>query len=152
MSTPISIHQRTYETEHQPGHRNPEAVAQHHADHTTRGHAQKAASGNRGLGQQFGDPRFESLIRFGAFDLGRTPSQRDNGGHRDLLDPESIGFMIESFTPGAGEFRCSGRIGDLRRLPLPGAAVRSLTMMSTPYCFVRPSRREPRFTVSPMTV
>ena len=28
----------------------------------------------------------------------------------------------------------------------------SLTIMSTPYCFVRPSRREPRLTASPSTV
>ncbi len=30
--------------------------------------------------------------------------------------------------------------------------VAPLTMMSTPYCFVSPSSREPRFTVSPSTV
>ena len=37
---------------------------------------------------------------FGWYDVNGTPSQRDNGGHKDMLDPESLRFMVECFTPG----------------------------------------------------
>jgi len=37
---------------------------------------------------------------FGYYDLNGTPSQLGNGGHPDMLDPESLRFMAECFTPG----------------------------------------------------
>lgn len=39
-------------------------------------------------------------LTFGWYDLNGTPSQRGNGGHRDMLDPEGLRFMVDSFTPG----------------------------------------------------
>ena len=36
---------------------------------------------------------------FGWYDLRGTPSIFDNGGNPDILDPEGLQFMIESFTP-----------------------------------------------------
>jgi acetyl esterase/lipase len=40
---------------------------------------------------------------FGIYDLNGTPSQRDNGGLKDLLDPQGIRMFIEAFTPGMSE-------------------------------------------------
>ena len=40
---------------------------------------------------------------FGIYDLNGTPSQRDNGGRRDLLDPLAIRTFTEAFTPGMSE-------------------------------------------------
>ena len=40
---------------------------------------------------------------FGIYDLNGTPSQRDNGGRKDLLDPPGIRTFIEAFTPGMSE-------------------------------------------------
>tara|TARA_B100000700_G_scaffold324336_1_gene430214 strand:- start:21472 stop:22449 length:978 start_codon:yes stop_codon:yes gene_type:complete len=40
---------------------------------------------------------------FGIYDLNGTPSQRDNGGREDLLDPQGIRMFIEAFTPGMSE-------------------------------------------------
>jgi len=40
---------------------------------------------------------------FGVYDLSGTPSQRGNGGHPDMLDAESLRFMIDSFTPGVDQ-------------------------------------------------
>lgn len=40
---------------------------------------------------------------FGWYDVNGLPSQRDNGGHRDMLDPEGLRFMVECFTPGLSE-------------------------------------------------
>ena len=40
---------------------------------------------------------------FGIYDLNGTPSQRDNGGRKDLLDPEGIRMFVEAFTPGMSE-------------------------------------------------
>ena len=40
---------------------------------------------------------------FGIYDLNGTPSQRDNGGREDLLDPRGIRMFIEAFTPGMSE-------------------------------------------------
>lgn len=37
---------------------------------------------------------------FGWYDVNGTPSQWDNGGHHDVLDPDNLRFMVESFTPG----------------------------------------------------
>ena len=40
---------------------------------------------------------------FGIYDLNGTPSQRCNGGRRDLLDPLAIRTFTEAFTPGMSE-------------------------------------------------
>jgi len=40
---------------------------------------------------------------FGIYDLNGTPSQRDNGGREDMLDPQGIRMLIEAFTPGMSE-------------------------------------------------
>jgi len=40
---------------------------------------------------------------FGWYDVNGTPSQRDNGGHRDVLDPDNLRFMTDCFTPGLSE-------------------------------------------------
>ena len=59
---------------------------------------------------------------FGIYDLNGTPSQRDNGGRKDLLDPEGIRMFIEAFTPGMSEEQrrhpdVSPLNGDLSDLP-----------------------------------
>jgi len=40
---------------------------------------------------------------FGWYDVNGTPSQRGNGGHPDMLDPEGLRFMVDCFTPGLSE-------------------------------------------------
>ena len=40
---------------------------------------------------------------FGWYDVNGTPSQRDNGGHHDVLDPDNLRFMVDCFTPGLSE-------------------------------------------------
>jgi acetyl esterase/lipase len=40
---------------------------------------------------------------FGWYDVNGTPSQRDNGGHKDVLDPDNLRFMVDCFTPGLSE-------------------------------------------------
>ncbi|MDE0578868.1 MAG: alpha/beta hydrolase [bacterium] len=40
---------------------------------------------------------------FGWYDLRGTPSIFDNGGNPDILDPEGLQIMIDSFTPGMTE-------------------------------------------------
>lgn len=40
---------------------------------------------------------------FGWYDVNGTPSQRGNGGHKDMLDPEGLRFMVDCFTPGLSE-------------------------------------------------
>ena len=40
---------------------------------------------------------------FGWYDLRGTPSIFGNGGNPDVLDPEGLQFMIESFTPGMSD-------------------------------------------------
>jgi len=40
---------------------------------------------------------------FGWYDVNGTPSQRGNGGHKDMLDPEGLRFMVECFTPELSE-------------------------------------------------
>lgn len=40
---------------------------------------------------------------FGIYDLNGTPSQRDNAGREDLLDPQGIRMFVEAFTPGMSE-------------------------------------------------
>ena len=40
---------------------------------------------------------------FGWYDVNGTPSQRGNGGHQDMLDPEGLRFMVECFTPEFSE-------------------------------------------------
>ena len=40
---------------------------------------------------------------FGWYDLRGTPSIFDNGGNPDILDPESLQIMLDSFTPGMTE-------------------------------------------------
>ena len=37
---------------------------------------------------------------FGAYDLGRLPSQRGVGGRPDILSPEELEFFLDLFTPG----------------------------------------------------
>ena len=37
---------------------------------------------------------------FGWYDVTGTPSQRNNGGHKDVLDPENLRFMADCFLPG----------------------------------------------------
>ena len=40
---------------------------------------------------------------FGWYDVNGTPSQRGNGGHKDMLDPEGLRFMVDCFTPGLSD-------------------------------------------------
>ncbi len=40
---------------------------------------------------------------FGWYDVNGTPSQRFNGGHKDMLDPEGLRLMVDCFTPGLSE-------------------------------------------------
>lgn len=40
---------------------------------------------------------------FGWYDVNGTPSQRNNGGHFDVLDPENLRFMVDCFLPGWSE-------------------------------------------------
>jgi acetyl esterase len=40
---------------------------------------------------------------FGWYDVNGTPSQMDNGGHKDMLDPDNLRFMVDCFTPGLSE-------------------------------------------------
>jgi len=40
---------------------------------------------------------------FGWYDVNGTPSQRGNGGHPDMLDPDGLRFMVDCFTPGLSE-------------------------------------------------
>ncbi|MBW2424815.1 MAG: alpha/beta hydrolase [Deltaproteobacteria bacterium] len=59
---------------------------------------------------------------FGWYDLNGTPSQRGNGGVPDMLNPEGLRFMVESFTPGLTEEQrrdpdISPLFADLRGLP-----------------------------------
>jgi acetyl esterase/lipase len=50
-----------------------------------------------------GDRLLGLNLVFGWYDVNGTPSQRDNGGHKDMLDPENLRFMVECFTPGLSE-------------------------------------------------
>jgi acetyl esterase/lipase len=59
---------------------------------------------------------------FGWYDLNGTPSQRGNNGLPDMLDPEGLRFMVDSFTPGLSEEDrrapdISPLFADLRGLP-----------------------------------
>ena len=47
-----------------------------------------------------GDELLGLNLVFGCYDVNGTPSQRDNGGHKDMLDPGGLRFMVECFTPG----------------------------------------------------
>ncbi len=40
---------------------------------------------------------------FGWYDVTGTPSQRGNGGHKDVLDPENLRFMVDCFLPGLSD-------------------------------------------------
>jgi acetyl esterase/lipase len=40
---------------------------------------------------------------FGCYDVNGTPSQRDNGRHRDMLTADGLRFMVECFTPGMSD-------------------------------------------------
>lgn len=40
---------------------------------------------------------------FGWYDVNGTPSQFGNGGNKDMLTPEGLRFMVDSFTPGLSE-------------------------------------------------
>ena len=40
---------------------------------------------------------------FGWYDVNGTPSQWNNGGHKDVLDPDNLRFMVDCFTPGLSE-------------------------------------------------
>ncbi|MFK7895960.1 MAG: alpha/beta hydrolase [Myxococcota bacterium] len=40
---------------------------------------------------------------FGWYDVNGTPSQRGNGGHKDMLSPEGLRFMVDCFTPKLSE-------------------------------------------------
>lgn len=40
---------------------------------------------------------------FGWYDVNGTPSQRNNGGYKDVLDPDNLRFMVDCFTPGLSE-------------------------------------------------
>ncbi len=40
---------------------------------------------------------------FGWYDVNGTPSQRGNGGHPDMLDPDNLRFMVDCFTPGLSD-------------------------------------------------
>ena len=50
-----------------------------------------------------GDRLLGLNLLFGWYDVNGTPSQRHNGGHTDMLDPENLRFMVECFTPGLSE-------------------------------------------------
>lgn len=50
-----------------------------------------------------GDRLLGLNLVFGWYDVNGTPSQRGNGGHPDMLDPEGLRFMVDCFTPGLGE-------------------------------------------------
>lgn len=59
---------------------------------------------------------------FGWYDVTGTPSQRGNGGHKDMLDPGNLRFMVDCFLPGmSDEARhtpdVSPLFADLRDLP-----------------------------------
>ncbi len=59
---------------------------------------------------------------FGWYDVNGTPSQRNNGGHTDVLDPDNLRFMTECFTPGLCEEErrnpdISPLFADLKGLP-----------------------------------
>lgn len=50
-----------------------------------------------------GDRLLGLNLVFGWYDVNGTPSQRGNGGHPDMLDPEGLRFMVDCFTPGLDE-------------------------------------------------
>ncbi len=59
---------------------------------------------------------------FGWYDVNGTPSQLGNGGFPDMLNPEGLRFMVESFTPGLSEEQrrdpdISPLFADLTELP-----------------------------------
>ena len=50
-----------------------------------------------------GDRLLGLNLVFGWYDVNGTPSQFGNGGHPDMLDPDGLRFMVDSFTPGLSE-------------------------------------------------
>ncbi|MEZ4333140.1 MAG: alpha/beta hydrolase [Myxococcota bacterium] len=80
---------------------------------------------------------------FGWYDVNGTPSQRGNGGHPDMLDPEGLRFMVDCFTPGLGEEArrapdISPLFADLAGLPPTLISVGSLDHLRDDSLFLAP--------------
>ena len=80
---------------------------------------------------------------FGWYDVNGTPSQRGNGGHPDMLDPENLRFMVECFTPGMSEDKrrdpdISPLFADLAGLPATLVSVGTLDHLCDDSLFLAP--------------
>lgn len=80
---------------------------------------------------------------FGWYDVNGTPSQRGNGGHPDMLDPEGLRFMADCFLPGMSEEArrapdISPLFADLAGLPPSLISVGSLDHLLDDSLFLAP--------------
>jgi acetyl esterase len=80
---------------------------------------------------------------FGWYDVNGTPSQFGNGGHPDMLSPEGLRFMVDSFTPGMSEIErrdpdVSPLYADLHDLPPSLISVGALDHLRDDSLFLAP--------------
>jgi acetyl esterase len=80
---------------------------------------------------------------FGWYDVNGTPSQRGNGGHPDMLDPDGLRFMVDCFLPGMDEEArrapdISPLFADLAGLPPSLISVGSLDHLLDDSLFLAP--------------
>lgn len=90
-----------------------------------------------------GDRLLGLNLVFGWYDVNGTPSQRGNGGHPDMLDPEGLRFMVDCFTPGMSEEArrnpdISPLFADLAGLPPSLISVGSLDHLRDDSLFLAP--------------
>jgi acetyl esterase len=80
---------------------------------------------------------------FGWYDVNGTPSQAGNGGHPDMLDPVSLRFMVDCYTPGMSDTArrapdISPLYADLKGLPPSLISVGSLDHLRDDSLFLAP--------------